>query len=209
MEAACLHQVQLWTAYAAIQETPDAASAVTDYADATGFVPATATTPALNDNGTDLLTFLQRWQTDGIEIEAGQPVHKLDDFAEVDPANLEHVKLAIEVFGGCLAGIDLPLSAQAEVQAGQPWAATRDAPGSWGGHCELLAKYDATMATGVTWGALQPQTWPWWRAYGVEAYVLLSRSWLKPNGLSPSGYTFDQLQAILDDLKGLSGPEAD
>src|SRR5271168_2096486 len=119
VEAACLHQVQLWTAYTSIQETPDDVSAVADYADDTGFVPATATAPALNDDGTNELEFLQRWGAEGIEIETGQPPHKLNDFAALDPANIDHIKLAVELFGGCLVGVDLPLSAQAEVQAGK------------------------------------------------------------------------------------------
>jgi hypothetical protein len=208
VEAAALHQVQLWTAYAGLEEAPDTISAVADYVDATGFVPATATAPALNDNGTNIAAFLERWKTEGIKVEEGRPLHKLDDYALIDPSNQEHLELAIQIFGGALVGVALPLSAQAEIAASQPWVATTDAPGGWGGHCELLPKYDATGPTGVTWGALQVQSWPWWRAYGTEAYVLLSRSWLKPNGVSPSGYTFDQLTTIFNTLRAPLGATA-
>jgi len=204
VEAAALHQVQLWTAYTSIQETPDDASVLADYSDSTGFVPATASVPALNDNGTNILEFLQRWQTDGIEIEVGQPRHKLDDFAPIAPSNIDSIKLAVDLFGGCMAGVDLPLSAKAEVAAGMPWALTTDAPGGWGGHCPLLVRYDAdpdTYVWCVTWGGLQAMTWEWWRAYGSEAYALLSRSWIKPSGVAPSGYTYEQLAGILAELK--------
>ena len=204
VEAAALHQVQLWTAYASIMETPDDVSATKDYADASGFVPATATTPALNDNGTNMPAFLQRWQTTGIEVEQGQPLHKLDDYAALDPRNVDQVKLAISLFGGCLVGVALPTSAQGESAAGKPWALTTDAPGSWGGHAVLLVRYDAdpdNYVWCVTWGGLQALTWDWWLAYGVEAYALLSHSWITAAGTAPSGLTFEQLAAILDRLR--------
>jgi hypothetical protein len=204
VEAAALHQVQLWTAYTSIQETPDDISATTDYSDSTGFVPATATAPSLNDNGTNIPEFLARWVAAGIEVEQGLPLHKLDGFAPIAPGNIDSITLAIDLFGGCLVGVNLPLSAKTEVEAGAPWAQITDAPGGWGGHCPLLVRYDAdpdNYVWCITWGGVQAMTWEWWRTYGFEAWALLSRSWIKPSGMAPSGYTYEQLAGILAEMK--------
>jgi hypothetical protein len=206
VEAAALHQVQLWTTYSSIEETPDDVSATQDYSDATGFVPGP---PALNDNGTNITAFLQRWMTVGIEIEQGQPLHKLYGYAAIQPSDIDNVKLAVDLFGGCMVGVNLPLSAKTETEAGMPWALTTDAPGGWGGHCPLLVRYDADpdkYVWCVTWGGLQALTWDWWKAYGFEAYALLSTSWIKPTGVAPSGMTFAQLRDLITEMHGVLHP---
>lgn len=53
----------------------------------------------------------------------------------------------------------------------------------------------------VTWGALQVMTWSFWEAYCDEAYAILSADYLNGNEQAPQGFSMQQLQTDLADLK--------
>ncbi len=98
-------------------------------------------------------------------------------------------------------------SAQAQVQNHQPWSVppggpTGDGqPGSWGGHAVPVVAYDARTLTVVTWGALQAMTWSFWDAYCDEGYAIISNDYLNGQEQAPQGFSLQQLQADLADVK--------
>jgi hypothetical protein len=53
----------------------------------------------------------------------------------------------------------------------------------------------------VTWGAPQSMTWSFWEAYCEEAYAILSPDYLTKKKQTPQGFSMQQLQADLQDLK--------
>ncbi len=114
---------------------------------------------------------------------------------------------SVYIFDGCYIGVQLPISAQAQTQNHQPWSVppggtTGDGkPGSWGGHAVPVVAYDSRGVTVVTWGALQMMTWSFWEAYCDEAYAILSTDYLNGKEATPQGFSLQQLQADLADLK--------
>jgi hypothetical protein len=135
-----------------------------------GYDPSTGA----NDNGcveTDVLNYLRRNQFYGDSIFA---------FASVSPSNHNLVQVGAYLFGGLYIGIDLPLSAEQQLERGQPWdwvGGHLGRPGSWGGHAVNVVEYDPSGLTVVTWGALQRMTWQFWDHYVDESYVIVPQSW--------------------------------
>jgi hypothetical protein len=196
--AAAGHLIMEWTANAGKKMlTPTDKQIVAAYSAVTGYNPATGA----NDNGAAEIDVLNYWRQSGI---AG---HKIGAYAAVEPRNHGNIMDSVFVFQGCYIGIQLPISAQAQVQNHQPWSLppggpTGDGkPGSWGGHAVPVVAYDTRGVTVVTWGALQVMTWPFWEAYCDEAYAIISNDYLTGKKETPDGFNMAQLQADLQDLK--------
>jgi hypothetical protein len=144
---------------------------------------------------------LNHWRQTGI---AG---HSIGAYMALEPANHVHIMDSVYIFEGCYIGMQLPVSAQAQVQNHQPWSAPPGGPigdgkpGSWGGHAIPVVAYDARGVTVVTWGALQTMTWSFWEAYYDETYTILSNDYRNGKQQAPQGFSLPQLQADLADLK--------
>jgi hypothetical protein len=82
------------------------------YSAVTGYNPATGA----NDNGAAEIDVLNYWRPSGI---AG---HKIGAYAAVEPRNHGNIMDSVFIFQGCYIGIQLPISAQAQVQNHQPWS---------------------------------------------------------------------------------------
>lgn len=195
--AAAGHLIMEWTANAGKQVTPTDQQIVAAYSAITGYNPQTGA----NDNGAVEIDVLNYWRQSGI---AGR---KIGAFVALEPSNHIHVMDSVYIFEGCYLGLQLPISAQAQVQNHQPWSVppggpTGDGkPGSWGGHAVPVVAYDARGVTVVTWGALQTMTWSFWEAYCDEAYAIISNDYLTGKEQTPNGFSLSQLQADLQDLK--------
>jgi hypothetical protein len=196
--AAAGHLLMEWTANAGKKMvTPSDKQIVAAYSAITGYNPTTGA----NDNGAVEVDVLNYWRQTGI---AG---HKIGAFVSLEPSNHNHIMDAVYIFQGCYIGIQLPVSAQAQVQNHQPWSVppggpTGDGkPGSWGGHAVPAVAYDARGVTVVTWGALQMMTWSFWEAYCDEAYAILSKDYLTGKKTTPQGFSVAQLNADLHDLQ--------
>ena len=196
--AAAGHLIMEWTANAKKKMvTPTDKQIVAAYSAITGYNPTTGA----NDNGAVEIDVLNYWRQSGI---AGR---KIGAYVALEPANHNHIMDSVYMFEGCYIGVQLPISAQAQVQNHQPWSvppggATGDGkPGSWGGHAIPVVAYDVRGVTVVTWGALQMMTWSFWEAYCDEAYAILSTDYLTGKKTTPQGFSLTQLQADLADLK--------
>jgi hypothetical protein len=201
--AAAGHLIQEWTANAYggpghIVADPDILKA---YEAVSGYKPGKPDT----DDGAVELDVLNYWRKTGI---GG---HKIWAFAAVAPRNHVHVQQAAYLFGGLYIGLDLPVAAQAQLDAKKPWDPptkhpSRDwEPGSWGGHAVPIVAYDQNWLTVVTWGALQKMSWRFLDTYCSETWAVLGGSdWLEgtdmpvaPNGLD--------LAALQSDLTAVTG----
>jgi hypothetical protein len=196
--AAAAHLIMEWTANVGKKMVaPTDKQIVAAYSAVTGYNPATGA----NDNGAAEIDVLNYWRQSGI---AG---HKIGAYAAVEPGNHGNIMDSVFIFQGCYIGIQLPISAQAQVQNHQPWSLppggpTGDGkPGSWGGHAVPVVAYDSRGVTVVTWGALQVMTWSFWEAYCDEAYAIISNDYLTGKKETPDGFNMTQLQADLQDLK--------
>jgi len=125
------------------------------------------------DSGLVVLDSLNLWRQKGWKV--GKHTYKIRAFAEVDFTNHAQVRTAIFADVGVGLGVELPNSAKAQLQAGQPWDVTtgKDSKkGSWGGHYIYVPGYTPQGPVCVTWGRKQQMTWAWIDKYCDEAYSI-------------------------------------
>lgn len=184
--AAAGHLIQAWTANRGSEQTATDLAIIAAYSAITGYMPSNPE----SDQGAVELDVLNYWRSSGI---AGQ---KLGAYASVDALSMDHVKAAINCFGGVYIGAALPLSAQSQTV----WDVTDGAdatPGSWGGHAMAVVGYTPSGVVLVTWGAIKIATWSWWAKYVDESYALLDDAWVSGTSPAPSGFDLAALQADL------------
>jgi hypothetical protein len=173
--AAAAHMIKVFSVLAHTPVVPPEAEVISLYEQITGGV----------DDGAVELDVLKRWREQGL---AGVKPYA---FAFVEPEDVVNVKRGTALFSGLYIGLLLPLSAQAEIEAGKPWQASSDDPGGWGGHAVNIVQYDGAGLTCVTWSKLQVITWEFFAAYCDEAWAILPSDWDIPDT------NFQQLQSDL------------
>jgi hypothetical protein len=189
--AGCAHAVQVWSANTGGEVSISDGAVMAAYQSWNGYNPAD---PATDRGGVEL-DVLTDWRQQGLDG------HALLAFVDPAPANLTEIQQSIALFGGVYIGLNLPLTAQKQ----DLWDIARRGgqnaqPGSWGGHCVFVPKYDQNSFTCITWGGLKTMTVAFWRKYCDEAHTLLGRDWLTAQG-SPAGFDLAQLQADLGSIQ--------
>jgi hypothetical protein len=150
------------------------------------------------DTGLVVLDSLNLWRHKG--WKAARNTYHIRAYAEVDFANHDEVRQAIFADLGVGLGLQLPKSAQGQIQTGQPWDVTTgpDArPGSWGGHYVYVSGYSPNGPVCVTWGRKQQMTWAWLDKYCDEAYALFDAR----NRFKKALIDTARIGAFLDTLK--------
>jgi hypothetical protein len=173
------------------------------YSACTGYNPDAA--PDANghnptDRGTDLLTALKYWRSTGIDSQ------KIEVFTEIDPQNIDHVKLAIALTGCVYVGVQLPESVEPRSETDVPdWMVTPDGtpqnqsnPNA--GHCIIYTGYDANTIDVITWGRQIKATWGFHQAYCDEIYSMISPDWFDQTGTSPTGLNLTALMEAVANL---------
>ncbi|GBR56553.1 C1 family peptidase [Gluconobacter sphaericus] len=164
-----------------------------NYADVTGFDPATGT----NDNGTVLLDELNKWRTVGFQ-RPGQTRDYLTAFGSIQPTDTASIKRGIAFLGGVLAGVIVP-QGFLSLPIGGTWdLSTLSGPDLTpaGGHAIALVGYNPEGVFFNTWGARTFMPWATFTQISDEAYGLLSReNWLGVPGMAPTGEGFEALLA--------------
>jgi hypothetical protein len=136
-------------------------------------------------NELDVLNYWRRTKAFGDEILA---------FVSIDPKNHDHVKQAIQLFGGVYLGFQVQQDCIADFNARKPWT-----PGPLlnEGHAVYAVGYDPNLVTVLTWGNTQPGTWAWWDECVDEAYAILPPEASK-HGFELPGFDIKQLKADLE-----------
>lgn len=154
-----------------------------------GYNPADPST----DQGGVILDELNTWRSTNF---AG---HKLVGYADPSITDIEHVKQAINLFGGVSIGIQLPVTAQGQSSwevVGDPNNDPNSQPGSWGGHAVFCPAYDVNNLTCITWGAPLNMSWNFFQTYADEAHALFMGMWVEKKA-APSGFDWTQLTTDL------------
>lgn len=185
--ATSLNMVRCWSANGQLTQIalPDPL-ALEVYSTLSGYDPEDPTT----DTGLIELDVLKYWKATGF---GG---HKISAFMSVNPQNLNEVRLAVWLFGGVYTGLQLPTAWQTEMGTWSVVSGPDGKPGSWGGHAAPIVSFNAMGPTIVTWGGLQPMTWPAWTTYSDEAWALLSPDFFTANR-APNGFNLEQLERDL------------
>jgi hypothetical protein len=192
--AAAGHIIQVWTANAAGKEsTISDEQVVTAYERITGYNPSDPS----SDQGAIELDVLNYWRRQGIGA------HKIQAYAALEPKNHNHVRAALDLFGGVYIGLALPVSAQDQRVWSVPSTGPNGtgAPGSWGGHAVVIEAYNQHYLTCITWGQKKKMTWGFWDEYCDEGYAILSPDWVNAKKPSPEHFDLASLQA---DLKSVA-----
>lgn len=182
-----LHQIMAWTqAATGMGVSFTDAQAIAEYqavtaAEGAEYDPVTG----INDNGVVLQDVLQRWQQVGL---AG---HQIAGWVDGQAGDLNETCWGASQFGGCNVALALPLTAQAQLAAGQIWSlrarfSAQGQPGSWGRHDVYLVNYTPQLIGLVTWGAIQFCTPEWLEYYCCEVHFPVSKDFLGATGLSPN-----------------------
>lgn len=198
--AAQAHQIETWTANALGKTSKVTTAAVLKrYSLISGYDPDDPST----DVGCNERDVLKTWLKDPLSG------HSLTAFAQAplprDSSGAQKAfTQALWLFGGLYLGFDLPITAQAQVEAGRPWDVVSDdvdgEPGSWGGHAINAVAADSGGVTVITWGKRQLCTWRFLATYCSESWSMISGDWLKSDK-SPNGFDLKQLEADMAALK--------
>lgn len=192
--AAAGHMIQAWTTNNGAELVLPDSTIVAEYSAITGYVPGDEST----DNGAVELDVLNYWRKTGI---GG---HKIAGYVSLTPKNRDHVRLSVDLLGGCYLGISLPKT----ILDQEMWTVPESgpvgdaAPGSLGGHAVPVVNYGPAGIVIVTWGKLVTMTWEFFNEYVDEAYGILSPDWADGTKTAPSGFDFATLQ---QDLKAIEG----
>lgn len=197
--ASVAHQEGVWSFRETGKETivPDA-TILMAYEAVSGYLPGNP----LTDNGADMLSVMRYWSSIGVGASP------LIGYTAILPQNVAHVQAAIFLFGGIFVGVQLPVTAQAQVAHNGVWSLAPDyltnpdaAPGSWGGHAIPIIGYSQTSLTLITWGRPMTMTWPWFHAYCDEVFSGVSPAWVSAAGIAPNHFNLAQLET---DIAGIT-----
>jgi hypothetical protein len=201
--ATSLHHQQFITNLNGAPEMPDASCCIDNYSRASGYDPATQA----NDNGLSLLAKNMFWMNDGFAISANGAFDKLDAFAQIEEGDLDTLTRMLAIFGPQELGVELPTGADEEFYTGF-WKDTSAAPGSLGGHDTLLVGVTAVRDWFriATWNGYVMASRDWMLKYMSEGTALLRRNWInKTTNLSPSGYSMQALDQLIQSQRGILG----
>lgn len=196
VEAAEGHYLMLRTANTGVITVPTTQQVLALYSAETGFNPGDPN----SDQGTSELSDAQYM------VGTGFLGHRADATGSLDPADFDHVRWCIQLFGACNFGVNLPQSAVDQFDAARPWTVEADDGGIVGGHDVLGVQYDGTWFYAVTWAKLQPVAPDWIVKYADEAHALLFYDWIMAGGQAPSGF---DLPALVADLRSLEDAPPD
>lgn len=193
--ASMAHQTRGWTGVSRRKPvTITDRQVLAAYSEVTGYNAADPST----DQGTYWLDGLKHWRKTGI---AG---HKINAFVQLKQGSMKDIQTAVWLFGGVALGINMPLTALDQIDAGGVWwvssAKGRGEAGTWGGHAVPVVCYTQTRVWCVTWGQLQQMTWEFVRAYADEAFAAISETDWLTGGKSPGGFNFAKLTQDLGQL---------
>ena len=101
--------------------------------------------------------------------------HKIVAHAPVVPTNSTAIREAVAWYGLAKVGVQLPMPAQEQFQAGQTWDLTgsQDDYDIEGGHDIEYVAYNAEGPIAITWGRPQQITWRWHFTYATEAHAIV------------------------------------
>jgi hypothetical protein len=152
------------------------------------------------DVGLELLNSLKLWRSKGW-LAAGK-TYNIAAFASINRKNRDEVKAAIYLLAGIGVGLQLPVSAEEQINQRKTWdvVATGDSEkGSWGGHYVYVSGYSPRGLQCITWGQKQNMTWDFFNKYCDECFAIVDGldKWKK----GAPGIDVNGLMGYLDKLK--------
>jgi hypothetical protein len=176
---------------------PTLADVMSMYSAVTGYDPTKTQPDGSNptDNGAAMTDILNYMLTNGF---AGR---KILGWVQIDQTNRTHFEQCVELFGASDTGVQLPVSAVTQFNAGQNWDLVSPDGGIDGGHDVPYLGFGRAGETCITWAHRQPGNIGWFTTYCDEAYGIIWDDWFDTNDVAPNHFKKDTLWA---DLKALA-----
>jgi len=192
--AGAAHEHMLWTTLGMNPAPFDDAGVLADYSAISGYVPGDEST----DTGCDMHDVMAYRAKTGLLDAAGNR-HQVAAYLSLDPGNVDHILLAMWMFGAVGIGIEFPDSAMEQFHDGLPWDVV---PGAQieGGHYIPGVAYRNGDIEVVTWGEVVPMTMAFLSRYCDEAWVMVSQEVIDDTGRTPEGFDFLALREALNSL---------
>lgn len=134
---------------------------------------------------------LEYWRQNGFGSD------KIATYNFMKPINKISLQMAIYYYGGCIIGLQMPLSAVNKNVWEFSNVAAENVVGSWGGHAVAAFGYSDTHIQVISWGRLILMSWKFFETYNDEVYVVLSEDDWSRNNVTPVGglYTYNILES--------------
>jgi hypothetical protein len=194
--AGIFHARQIWSANVLTEKTENDDCVLKLYEEATGYRPGDAST----DCGGVEQNVLSYLLNVGIPLADGSR-DKIIAFMEVDPRNINDIKVTINDFGVCYIGFQVPNSIYENGMPKTKWEYDANHTDTEGGHCVVAVKYDDEYVSVISWGALYEISWEFFTQYTDEAYAIVSPDWIATSGKSPLGMTVAEMEQLMSAIR--------
>lgn len=166
---------------------------VDQYAQYSGYDPQTGA----GDNGSNVREVLAWRQKTGLLDDSGT-AHKIGTYVALEPGNLDQLWEALYLFDVVGIGINFPVSAMDQINAGQIWSVVPGAKIDGGHYIPIVGHPSPGIWTCVTWGQRQPMTTQFLTTYCDEAWAWLDpERYSQATGETPQGFTAEQMQQYM------------
>lgn len=200
VQAASLHALQQFSAYAGEPIMPTETDAVDFYSGSQGYNPNNPATDkgsyVMGPGGT-----MEYWRTTG--IKAAGKINKASAYFDLSYSDPVALRQGIFVFGGILAGINCPSYIVDNPDLPFVWPYQKDAA-SAGGHevwiNGVLYEAGEYFFNMVSWGRTYRMPLPFLNNYLDEAVVVYDRASLNTKGLDARGLTELELLSLMGEL---------
>jgi hypothetical protein len=196
--AAAAHLIMAWTSYTTMSGVPviPAVQAVK------GAYEALLVDDGSGGKGCRMTDFMHYWARPGLDG------NKIKDFIQIPSNKSDPVKMGVQYYGGCMAGMQMPITAYKQTEWTIPDAG-KDAggnlvgdsvAGSWCGHCVAILGYDKTWLYAISCGEMVKMDYNFYETYNDESFVPLSASSWALGDKSPQG---TDVAALVNNLGSL------
>ncbi len=108
--------------------------------------------------------------------------HTVDSFAPVTVSDVPTLQSVVSLFGFAYTGITVTSSMEEAFGQGVPWTTSLAQGAVAGGHCVPIVGFDDSFLYAVTWGGVQPISYPAWHLIADEAWAVLTGEFVQAGG---------------------------
>lgn len=190
-----MHEHMLWTREWAAKPAPfDAATAIRQYSELSGYVPGDEST----DAGLDMASTASYRRRVGL-IDTLGIRHKVDAYMQMSLVIPDLIQAAY-ILGAVGLGVRIPKSATQQFDQERPWTIVRGSKLLGGHYVPLVGRNSHGNPLIVTWGRLQAVTVDWLMKYLDEAVAYVSIEHIGSQGFTREGFNLDKLRQALTQL---------